>query len=70
MWNDLRYAARLLAKDRTFTVAAVLALVIGMSATTTMFTIVHGVYFRDLPFDNPDSDRVDRHTGPDKGPGA
>jgi hypothetical protein len=42
MWNDLRYAARLLAKDHTFTVAAVLALVIGMSATTTMFTIVHG----------------------------
>ena len=54
MWNDLRYAARLLARDRAFTVTAALALVIGMSATITMFTVVHGVYFRDLPFSEPD----------------
>ncbi len=54
MWNDLRYAARLLASDRAFSLTAVLALVLGMSATITMFTIVHSVYFRDLPFTNPD----------------
>ena len=54
MWNDLRYAARLLARDRAFTVTAALALVIGMSATITMFTFVYGVYFRELPFSEPD----------------
>ena len=54
MWNDLRAAARQLTKHRTFTFAAVVALAIGMSATTTMFTIIHGVYFRDLPFADPE----------------
>ena len=54
MWNDLRYAARLLARDRAFTVTAAPALVIGMSATITMFTFVYGVYFRELPFSEPD----------------
>jgi predicted permease len=56
MLNDVRFAARLLAKDWGFTTAAVVALAIGMSATITMFTIVHGVYLRDLPF--TDSDQV------------
>lgn len=54
MWYDLQLAARLLAKDRAFTFAAVLSLVIGMSATIAQFTIVYGVYLRDLPFTDPD----------------
>ena len=54
MWNDLRVAGRLLAKNRLFTVAAVAALAVGMSASTAMFTLIHGVYLRDLPFSAPD----------------
>jgi predicted permease len=54
MWNDIRLAARLLAKNRGFTIAAVTALAIGMSATITMFTLGSGVYLRDLPFAAPD----------------
>ena len=54
MWNDLRLAARLFWKHRGFTIAAVAALAVGMSATITMFTIVNGVYLRDLPFADPD----------------
>ena len=53
MWNDLRLAARLLAKDRAFTIAAITALAVGMSATITMFTLIYGVYLRDLPFSTP-----------------
>jgi len=54
MWHDLRLAARLLAKDSRFTVTAVLVLTIGMSATITTFTILNGVFLRDLPFATPD----------------
>jgi predicted permease len=54
MWTDLRFAARLLAKDSRFTVTAVLVLAIGMAATTTMFALGNGVYLRDLPFATPD----------------
>jgi predicted permease len=54
MLNDVRLAARLLWKSRGFTLAAVAALAIGMSATITMFTLLNGVYLRDLPFANPD----------------
>jgi predicted permease len=70
MWNDLRVAARQLTKHRTFTLAAVVALAIGMSATTTMFTIIHGVYFRDLPFADPEQIVAIATRYVDRGPGA
>ncbi len=54
MWNDLRHAARRIRKDLGFTIAAVVALAVGMSATIAMFTIINGVYLRDLPFAHPD----------------
>jgi hypothetical protein len=52
--NDFRLATRLLAKDSGFTVTAVLVLTIGMASTITIFTLINGAYFRDLPFTNPD----------------
>jgi putative ABC transport system permease protein len=54
MLDDVRLATRLLFKDRAFTVAAVLALSLGIAATNTMFTIVNGALLRELPFDDPD----------------
>ena len=54
MWADLRLAARLLLKDKWFTLAAVAALALGIAANNTVFTIVNGVLLRDLPFDDPD----------------
>jgi putative ABC transport system permease protein len=51
MIQDLRFAARLLSKDRWFTLAAVLALALGIGANTTVFTLVNAVLIRDLPFD-------------------
>ena len=70
MWNDLRVAARQLAKHRTFTLAAVVALALGMSATTTMFTIIHGVYLRALPFADPERVVAIATRYVDRGPGA
>lgn len=52
--QDLRFAWRLLVKDRRFTLAAVIALALGIGANTTAFTFVNAVILRDLPFDRPD----------------
>jgi putative ABC transport system permease protein len=51
--QDLRFAARLLLKDRRFTVPAVLALALGIGMNGTMFTIVNAMV-RGLPIDGPE----------------
>jgi predicted permease len=51
--QDIRFAARLLVKDRRFTVAAVVALALGIAANNTVFTFINAALFKDLPFDEP-----------------
>src|SRR5688572_24095797 len=58
MVADVRLALRGLAKHKSFTVAAVTTLALGIGASTAIFTIVYGVLLRPLPF--PDPDRVVR----------
>jgi putative ABC transport system permease protein len=52
--QDLRYAVRLLVKDRWFTAIAVIALALGIGVNSTVFTFVNAVLIRGLPFDDPD----------------
>jgi putative ABC transport system permease protein len=52
--RDVRFGARMLTKDRWVTLAAVVALAIGIAANNTVFTIVNAILLRDLPFDQPD----------------
>jgi putative ABC transport system permease protein len=52
--NDLRVGARLLVKDRAFTIAAVLVLGLGIAATNTAFTLANGALLRDMPFEDPE----------------
>src|SRR5262245_3277027 len=52
--QDLRFAVRLLVKDRWFTVVAALALSLGIGVNNTVFTFVNAVLIRGLPFDDPD----------------
>ncbi len=52
--QDLRLAVRLLVKDRSFSLAAVIVLALGIAATNTVFTLVNGVLLRDMPFAEPD----------------
>ena len=54
LWQDVRYAARLLVKDRWFTLAAAVALSLGIGANAAVFTFVNAVLLRGLPFDEPD----------------
>ena len=54
LWQDTRFGARLLLKDRWFTAVAVVALALGIGANTAVFTIVNAILLRGLPFERPD----------------
>jgi len=54
--QDFVYAARQLAKNKTFTVVAALTLALGIGSTTAIFTLVDTTLIRNLPF--RDGDRV------------
>ena len=54
LWQDLRYAIRLLVKDKWLTAVAAAALALGIGVNNTVFTFVNAVLIRGLPFDEPD----------------
>ncbi len=52
--KDVRFAFRSLAKNRGVTAVAVLSLALGIGANTAIFSAIHAVLLRPLPYKNPE----------------
>jgi putative ABC transport system permease protein len=53
-WQDLRYGARLLRRNPTFAIVAVLTLALGTGANTAIFQLVDAIRLRSLPVERPE----------------
>lgn len=56
LWQDVRFSLRTLTRTPAFTCAAVVALALGIGANTAIFSVVHALILRPLPY--PDANRL------------
>ncbi len=62
--QDARFAVRTFGRNRKFTAVAILTLALCIGSTSGIFSVVHSVLFRPLPFQDPDRLTVLLSTAP------
>jgi predicted permease len=54
VWGDIRFAVRALIRRPLFSATVILTLAVGIGANASVFTLVDGLLFTPLPYDEPE----------------